>query len=132
VIVVQYGKFVIGTKVVVVIKSCRTAFGDVQRGRDRRDEMPVYDFVCEDCGPFEQQRSFAEAGNPMKCPSCGREARRVYSMPNTKRMSNALSGAMNRAEKSAHEPEVAHRPVEGKGSGKKHHHNHERPWMIGH
>ena len=94
--------------------------------------MPVYDFVCENCGPFEQQRSFAEAGDPMTCPSCGAEARRVYSMPNTKRMSNALSGAMNRAEKSAHEPEVARRPTEGKGSGKKHHHNHGRPWMMGH
>ncbi len=94
--------------------------------------MPVYDFVCEDCGPFEQQRSFAEAGDPMTCPSCGGEARRVYSMPNTNRVSTALSGAMNRAEKSAHEPEVARRPVESKGPGKKHHHNHGRPWMMGH
>ncbi len=116
----------------LMIKAHRTAFGNVQRGRERRDEMPVYDFVCEDCGSFEQQRSFTEAGNPMTCPSCGRKARRVYSMPNTKRMSNALSGAMNRAEKSAHEPEVARRPVEGKRSSKKHHHNHERPWMMGH
>ncbi len=116
----------------LMIKAHRTAFGNVQRGRERRDEMPVYDFVCEDCGSFEQQRSFTEAGNPMTCPSCGRKARRVYLMPNTKRMSNALSGAMNRAEKSAHEPEVARRPVEGKRSSKKHHHNHERPWMMGH
>jgi hypothetical protein len=33
-----------------------------------------------------------------------REARRVYSMPNTGRMPDAISGAMNRAEKSATSP----------------------------
>jgi putative FmdB family regulatory protein len=94
--------------------------------------VPVYEFVCEDCGPFEQQRSFAEAGEPMACPSCGREARRVYSMPNTRRMPAALSSAMDRVEKSAHEPEVAQRPVGGTGSGKGHHHSHGRPWTVGH
>ena len=98
-----------------------------------RDEVPVYDFVCEGCGPFEQRRSFAEAGNPMACPSCGGEARRVYSMPNTKRMPTALSGAMDRAEKSAHEPEVVRRPEGGTTtSGKKHRHSHGRPWALGH
>lgn len=94
--------------------------------------MPVYEFVCEDCGPFEQQRSFKEAGDPMTCPSCGRESKRVYSMPNTRRMSAALSGAMDRAEKSAHEPEVARRPVRGTGPREAHQHSHERPWTLGH
>ncbi len=72
--------------------------------------MPIYDFVCEGCGPFEQWRSFAEAGELMMCPSCGEEARRIYSMPAAKRIP-ALSNAMHRAEKSAHEPEVARHPV---------------------
>ena len=94
--------------------------------------MPVYDFLCRDCGPFEQRRSFAEAGEPMACPSCGGQARRVYSMPNTKRMPGALSSAMDRVEKSAHEPEVAQRPVGVTGSGKGHHHSHGRPWTLGH
>ncbi len=94
--------------------------------------MPIYDFVCEDCGPFEQWRSFAEVGDPMACPSCGGQAKRVYSMPNTKKMPTALSGAMDRAEKSAHEPEVVRRPVGGTGSRKKHHHSHGRPWALGH
>jgi hypothetical protein len=53
-------------------------------------------------------------------------------MPNTKRMPGALSSAMNRAEKSAHEPEVAQRPVGGTGSGKGHQHSHGRPWTLGH
>jgi len=81
--------------------------------------MPIYEFVCEGCGPFEQRRSFAEAGDPMSCPSCGNEAQRVFSIPNTRSMPVALSGAMNRAEKSAHEPAVMRKPADGKLPGKK-------------
>lgn len=95
--------------------------------------MPVYDFLCRDCGPFEQRRSFDEAGEPMACPSCGGQAKRVYSMPNTKRTPGVLSGAMERAEKSAHAPEVAQRPVVGgMGPGEAHQHSHGRPWTLGH
>ncbi|MDP9485233.1 MAG: zinc ribbon domain-containing protein [Actinomycetota bacterium] len=97
-----------------------------------RDGVPVYDFGCERCGPFEQRRSLAEAGDPMACPSCGKEARRVYSMPNTRRMPVGLSKAMDRSEKSAYEPEVVRRPVGGTTSGKKHQHSHGRPWALGH
>lgn len=94
--------------------------------------MPAYDFVCDECGPFEERRSFAEAGEPMTCPSCGREARRVYSAPHTRRMPAALSGAMDRAEKSTHEPEVVRRTPEGTGLGRAHQHGHGRPWTVGH
>ncbi len=94
--------------------------------------MPYYDFVCEECGPFEQQRPLAEASDPMACISCGRESKRVYAMPNTKLMPATLSGAMYRADKSAHEPEVVRRPMGGAESGKKHHHSHGRPWALGH
>jgi putative FmdB family regulatory protein len=115
---------------VVVVKSPRAYLGTRDGRRERRDEVPVYEFVCEDCGPFEQRRSFAEAGDPMACPSCGGEAKRVYSMPNTRRMPTALSGAMDRAEKSAQEPEVVRRPTGGAGKG--HRHSHGRPWTLGH
>ncbi len=73
--------------------------------------MPIYDFVCQNCGPFEQRRSFSEAGDLMMCPSCREEARRVYSVPNTRRMPTALSAAMDRAKKSAYEPEVVQQPA---------------------
>jgi len=106
--------------------------GKCNSGRERK-RVAIYDFVCEDCGSFEQRRSFAESGAPAACPSCGREARRVYSMPNTRRMPGALSGAMNRAEKSAHEPEVIQRPAGGgASSNKKQQHTHGRPWALGH
>lgn len=75
--------------------------------------MPIYEFLCEDCGVFEERRSFEEAGNPADCPGCDTAARRVYSMPNLKTMPTALSTAMNRTEKSAHEPQVTRRPEGG-------------------
>jgi hypothetical protein len=53
-------------------------------------------------------------------------------VPNTRRVLATLSGAMDRAEKSAHEPEVTRRPVGGTGSGKRHHQSHGRPWTLGH
>jgi putative FmdB family regulatory protein len=86
--------------------------------------VPLYEFLCESCGPFEEWRSFAEAGNPIMCPSCGEEARRIYSMPNTSRMPAALSNAMHRAEKSAHEPEVVRHPAGSTLPGKKYRPSH--------
>ncbi len=94
--------------------------------------MPIYDFVCEDCGPFEQRRPAAESGTLAACPSCRGEARRVYSMPNTRRMPTAISSAINHAEKGAHEPEVIQRPSGSASSGKKHQHGHGRPWALCH
>lgn len=90
--------------------------------------MPNYEFRCKECGPFEQHRSFVEVGDPATCPSCGEEARRVYSTPATRRIPTALSNTLNRVEKSAHEPEVVRQPAGGtryQGSHKGHHgHNH--------
>jgi hypothetical protein len=53
-------------------------------------------------------------------------------MPNTKRIPAALSSAMDRAEKSTHEPEVVRRPAGNAGAGKGHHHSHGRPRTLGH
>jgi putative FmdB family regulatory protein len=86
--------------------------------------VPIYEFLCRECGSFEQRRSFAEAGDSMTCPSCGEKARRIYSMPATKNVPAALSNAMNRVEKSAHEPEVVRHPVGGKLPGTRYHPGH--------
>ena len=93
--------------------------------------MPIYEFACEGCGPFEERRAYEEASEAARCPTCEGEARRVYSMPNLKSMSPALSGAMDRAEKSAHEPEVARRKVGGDHAGHRHVSS-GRPWALGH
>ena len=86
--------------------------------------MPTYEFLCDDCGPFEQQRSFSEASGSMMCPSCRLVARRVYRMPATRMMSAALSNAMHRVEKSTHEPEIVRRAEEGTLPGKRYHPGH--------
>ena len=86
--------------------------------------MPIYEFLCRDCGSFEQWRSFAEVSVPMTCPSCNGEARRIYSMPATKNLSAAFSNAMNRVEKSAHEPEIVRRPEGDALPGTRYHPGH--------
>lgn len=94
--------------------------------------MPVYEFLCESCGPFEERRSFESTAEPMSCPKCGDGARRVYSMPATKRMPAGLSKALDRSEKSASEPEVVRRPAARRGGQGHHHHSPGRPWTVGH
>jgi putative FmdB family regulatory protein len=107
----------------VTISRITAGIGVQERGRGNR--VPNYEFLCEGCGPFEERRSFAEAGDPVMCPSCGEEARRIYSMPSTRRMPAALSNAIDRAEKSAHQPEVVRHPAAGSAlPGKRHRPSH--------
>ncbi|MGB3633428.1 MAG: zinc ribbon domain-containing protein [Rubrobacteraceae bacterium] len=95
--------------------------------------MPIYEFVCEDCGSFDERRSFEEAGNPATCPACGSAARRIYSAPGISRTPAPLAKALNRSEKSAHEPEIVRQPSSTKKvSGRKSGHSHGRPWTLGH
>ena len=74
--------------------------------------MPLYDFVCEGCGPFEQWRPVSDPG--ARCPSCSGVARRVYSAPGVRRMGAPLRTALQREERSAGAPEVVTRPGPGR------------------
>lgn len=94
--------------------------------------MPVYEFLCPSCGTFEERRSFEASGEPVPCPECAEEARRVYSMPATRRIPTGLSRAMDRSEKSASEPEVVSRPAGKQAAPGQHNHSHGRPWALGH
>lgn len=94
--------------------------------------MPIYEFLCEGCGSFERQRSLSESSGPMKCPECGEEARRVYSMPSFKSLSKGQKELRRREEQSG-EPKLgvktrkegpAPTPKPGKSAG--------RPWQISH
>lgn len=40
--------------------------------------MPVYDYLCDRCGPFTDMRPMAECDLPHKCPECGSEAPRAF------------------------------------------------------
>ena len=39
--------------------------------------MPVYEYLCNDCGPFTDMRPMAECDAPQDCPRCEIEAPRV-------------------------------------------------------
>jgi putative FmdB family regulatory protein len=44
--------------------------------------MPVYSFVCSECGNhFDQRRSFQESDGNVVCPNGHKNVRREYSSP---------------------------------------------------
>lgn len=44
--------------------------------------MPVYEYSCSTCGPFEATRPIAEFDRPVPCPGCGTNApRELLSVP---------------------------------------------------
>jgi putative FmdB family regulatory protein len=71
--------------------------------------MPLYDFDCAGCGPFEQWRPASEP--TADCPACGAPARRRYAAFAVTRPGAPLRRAREREEKSAHAPEVVSKPT---------------------
>lgn len=69
--------------------------------------MAVYEYRCEKHGVFEVVRRLGTATETATCSQCGEPAVRVVSLPMVMRASRSnLHAAMDRAEKSRHEPEV--------------------------
>jgi putative FmdB family regulatory protein len=68
--------------------------------------MPVYVFTCHECGTFELSRPMAETGKAAQCPTCLREARRVFTPPGLMRLAAPVRQALETEEASAHEPRV--------------------------
>ncbi len=67
--------------------------------------MPVYDYLCGDCGPFTDMRPMAECDLPSDCPACGASAPRVIlTPPHFAAMPAATRKAHAANERSAHEP----------------------------
>lgn len=107
--------------------------------------MPVYGYLCADCGPFEATRPIAQATRPQPCPECGRRAARELASPHVRTSwASVRYMAEARNEKSANEPPVEHR-LKGTTAHHHHHGRHKhaphsyetsrhghRPWMIGH
>lgn len=40
--------------------------------------MPLYDYVCADCGPFDAMAPMALSAAPEPCPGCGAPAPRAF------------------------------------------------------
>jgi putative FmdB family regulatory protein len=66
----------------------------------------MYVFACHECGSFEQARPMAEASSRASCPTCQREARRVFTPPRLTRLAAPMRRALDTEEASAHEPRV--------------------------
>ena len=69
--------------------------------------MATYEYRCEQDGVFEVTRPIGTAPASMTCSVCGREARRIISLPTIRSGSRtAWTAAMDRAQKSRYEPDV--------------------------
>jgi hypothetical protein len=71
----------------------------------------------------------AEAGAPARCPACGSGARRVFTPPGLALLARPMRRALDREEKSAHEPDVVARK---EGRHMPHRHEPAPPWVLAH
>ena len=102
--------------------------------------MPVYDYNCAKCGPFESSRPMKESSEPAACPQCAALTARVLVAPSLNLMQASTRKAEIRNEKSANAPEVVSRITpDASHRAHRHHEAHDhkrqkpaRPWMIGH
>ena len=113
--------------------------------------MPVYEYLCNDCGPFTDMRPMAECDDPQECPQCEESAPRViltapnfFCMPSDKRKSYATNERSRHAPQTLAEYKASHGPGCGCCSGKKparlvtktrsgaKSFPTARPWMISH
>ena len=107
--------------------------------------MPIYDYLCPACGPFEERRPMSESQASATCAICLSTAARMPAAPRLNLMPGNNRIAESRNEKSAHEPGVVHRlaandaHAHGRHDSHKHTAGHAhtphpspRPWMLGH
>lgn len=83
--------------------------------------MPLYDYQCPHCGPFDDLRPVAAASDPAACPHCGALSPRIIRAPQLLDMDSQLRHAHATNERSRHEPthstkaEREHRHEHGPG-----------------
>ena len=97
--------------------------------------MPLYEYCCETCGVFDAFKPFSESEAPAACPACGDESPRVLSVPRTRVLKRGTRIAMERNEKSKHEPMRRSRDAEAPPVNqpvvKAQQSANARSWMIG-
>jgi putative FmdB family regulatory protein len=99
--------------------------------------MPLYDYACDDCGPFMAWSSMSEADQASACPHCGCGGGRQVAAPHLSLMNGTLRKALGRSERSADEPRVVPRKhLDNCGctmcAGRRKPPSVSRRWMIGH
>lgn len=92
--------------------------------------MPIYEFMCENCGPFEVRREMKDASKPIVCSNCKAVAERIFSAPGLITTQKTLRP---RIEQSKKPKIIRHSRSEESIPKRKHpHQDSGRPWMIGH
>jgi putative FmdB family regulatory protein len=89
--------------------------------------MPLYEFQCATCGPFEAWRMMAEAKNPMHCPDCDEVAKRIFSPPSV-----MLNSSFGLRKKPSAEPKLVQREAREPKTNTYRSHGDGRPWMLNH
>jgi putative FmdB family regulatory protein len=80
--------------------------------------MPVYEYMCESCGPFTAMRPMAEYEKPYACPDCDAVAPRVMlTAPRFSTMSAGMRLAHATNERSADKPNTLSTLKNQHGSG---------------
>jgi len=113
--------------------------------------MPVYEYLCNDCGSFTDIRPMSECDLPQDCPQCEEPSPRViltapnfFCMPSDRRKAHATNERSRHAPQTMAEYKASHGPGCGCCSSKKPARlmtktrggakgfPTSRPWMISH
>jgi len=107
--------------------------------------VPIYEYRCTACGPFEARRDHTRAGEPGTCPSCGTAAPRAFAAPFVRSPAGPFA-SVSREVRARVERSHTGEPVRSEGAlpagrrfdevmhGMRHaHHRHapRQPWLIG-
>ncbi len=68
--------------------------------------MALYQYACDDDGPFDATAPIGTAPALLPCPACRNPSRRVFTAPRLSRASGPAFAAIERAERSASAPDV--------------------------
>ena len=107
--------------------------------------MPVYEYNCEECGPFTKLRGLDQSNATVNCPECGAASPKIFPVINLRAMRPENRVAWERNERSTHAPHVCgancvhgsdkpqNRPApSGKPAFRFSAKRNRRPWMLGH
>jgi putative FmdB family regulatory protein len=80
--------------------------------------MPVYEYLCDACGPFTDMRPMSECDDPQGCPGCEASSPRVIlTAPNFLCMPSDRRKAIAINERSSHAPKTLDQYKASHGAG---------------
>ena len=82
--------------------------------------MPLYEYLCDGCGPFQDMRPMAECDDPQDCPDCGAlSPRALLTAPRLSCMAATTRAAIGINERSSNAPQTLaeYKATHGPGCG---------------